>query len=337
VGEIHKNGMYVIIDWVANHTAWDNPWTKEHPEWYSKDSNGNFMPPMGTDWTDVIQLDLEHPGQRQGMIDAMKFWLTETDIDGFRCDVAWNIPVEFWNQVRNELEAVKPVFMLAEAEDPEHHVAAYDMSYGWTFHHLMNEIAKGNRPITAIDAYMLVESRSFPGDSYRMHFTSNHDENSWNGTEYERLGDGALTFAVLSATIPGMPLIYTGQEEPVKRRLEFFEKDTIEWKNLELEGFYKQLLDLKHKNPALWNGQYGGDFIRIENTAPDSVYSFYRELDNNRVLVLLNLSDSIQEFRLNRSKKMEAVYRNWFTGNPTDFKEDTAFKMAPWDYAVLVQ
>lgn len=286
VKKAHSLGMHVIIDWVANHSAWDNQWTVEHPEWYKKDSIGGFVSPY--DWTDVIALDFENKDLWDGMIDAMKFWLEETDIDGFRCDVAGMVKVEFWNKAKEELDKIKPVFMLAEAEEPVHHEKAFDMSYGWEFHHIMNKIAQEEMNITDIDKYFAKQDTMFPADAYRMHFTSNHDENSWNGTEYERLGDATETFAVISATIPGMLLIYSGQEAALDKRLEFFEKDEISWEELKLEKLYTSLIELKEANRALWNGQYGGNYKKVKSDNEQNIYVFSREKDNNSVIVITN-------------------------------------------------
>ena len=210
VAQAHEQGMYVILDWVANHTAWDNYLVEQHPEWYAKNDNGEMISPF--DWSDVVQLDYNQPGLRDYMADALKFWVTEANVDGFRCDVAEMVPTDFWNRARAELDQIKPVFMLAEAEVPEHHEYAFDMSYGWEFHHIMNNIAKGTMNADNIQEYLTKEAGRFPANAYRMQFITNHDENSWNGTVFERLGDAVETMAVLSYTIPGMPLIYSGQE-----------------------------------------------------------------------------------------------------------------------------
>jgi len=294
VYEAHTYGMHVILDWVANHSAPDNPLVKLHPDWYTKDSLGNVpTPPAGTDWTDVADFDYASKSLEEYMISAMKFWVDQTKIDGFRCDVADMVPLSFWQKARVELlKSNKYIFMLAECEKPQYHQAAFDATYCWSIHHVMNEIAKETK--NADDLVKLIEedAQKFPPDAMRMQFTSNHDENSWNGTEYERLGKGAETFAVLTFTIPGFPLIYSGQEAANKKRLKFFDKDEINWKEKPLNEFYKTLLGLKRRNPALWNGIAKGDFKRVNNS-PNTLI-FERVNGNHKVLAIFNLSPKKQ-------------------------------------------
>ncbi|MAL16202.1 MAG: alpha-amylase [Balneola sp.] len=287
VDEAHALGMKVIIDWVANHTAWDSPWT-ENPEWYELNEEGNFMPPRGTDWTDVIQLNFENQEMRAAMVDAMEYWVRDFDIDGYRCDVAGMVPLDFWKDARASLDEIKPVFMLAEDEGPQMH-EAFDMTYAWTYAHLIREIAAGNEGFEALDSLMEVEATKFPESAYRMYFTSNHDENSWNGTDPGMYGENFENFAVLSATIDGMPLIYNGQESVLDKQLEFFEKDEIEWKEYELTQFYTMLLQLNEENEALWNGQYGGD-LSIYNS-PEETFAYRRDKGDDWVFVYLNNGD----------------------------------------------
>ena len=245
VNQIHSMGMYVIIDWVANHTAWDNVWVKEHPDFYTKDSLGNFVPPV-PDWHDVIDLNYDNKELWQYMIDAMKYWVEECDIDGFRCDVAGMVPLDFWKTAHAELDKIKNVFMLAEAEGPELH-EAFDMTYSWELLHLMNNVAQGKKDVQSIRDYFQKEKNQYPPDAYRMRFTTNHDENTWNGTEFERMGEAAETFDVFTCVIPGMPLLYSGQEAGLNKRLDFFEKDTIEWKDSKYKFLYTTSISRKRK------------------------------------------------------------------------------------------
>jgi glycosidase len=296
----HENDMKVIIDWVANHSAFDNIWTKKHLEYYLLDTAGKVQPPLGTDWTDVAQLNYDNKALWTGMIDALKFWVKECDIDGYRCDVAEKVPTPFWDDARAALDSIKPVFMLAEAEKKEHHLKAFDMSYAWEFMHICNEIAKGTKKVTEIDEYLARQDSAFPASAYRMYFTTNHDENSWNGTGNERLGNARQVMDVLAFTIAGMPLIYSGQEGGEKypdgkaHRLRFFEKDTVNWNNYQYQDFYTKLFRLHKDNPAMWNGQYGGDLKKIKTSSDEQLYCFSRIKDNNHVVVLLNFSDKPQ-------------------------------------------
>ncbi len=285
VDEAHEMGFKLIIDWVANHTAWDNPWT-QNKDWYELTEDGNFMPPRGTDWSDVIQLDYSNKDMRAAMTDAMVYWVREFDIDGYRCDVAGMVPTDFWINVHKEMDKVKDVFMLAEDGEPELLHEAFDMNYAWEYAHVIREIAKGEQTFEELDSLFARDNRRFPDNSYRMYFTSNHDENSWNGTDPEMYGDNFENFAVLSATVKGMPLIYNGQESGLDKRLEFFEKDEIEWKNYKYTDFYTMLLNLNTNNEALWNGQYGGKTIRIPS--PEGTYAYFREKGDHKIMVALN-------------------------------------------------
>ena len=331
VDSIHKQGMHVIIDWVANHTSWDNKLIKEHPDWYKKDSTGKFVAPY--DWTDVVCLDYKKPELRKYMTETMCWWVKNTNIDGFRCDVAGLVPVDFWMDTRKALDQIKPVFMLAEAEEAPLH-QAFDMTYTWDLYNVMNKIAKGEKNANDIAKYLLKNDSLYPQNAYRMYFTSNHDENSWNGTEYERLGDGAKTFAVLTATLPGMPLIYTGQEMAFNKRLRFFEKDTIIWKDVKLYGFYKNLLTLKVDNKALWNGEAGGKLTRVNSTNDKAVFAFLRQKDENTVFVILNLTAKPQTVTF-KGKNYAGDYKSGISGKPMKFVADTPIQLKPWDYLIF--
>lgn len=333
VKKIHAMDMYVLIDWVANHTSWDNDLITNHPDWYKHDDKGKIIAPV-PDWTDVAGLDYTQKGLRDYMTDALKFWVKETDIDGFRCDVAGMVPTSFWDSARGELDKIKPVFMLAEWESPELHFHAFDMTYGWKFHHFLNQVAQGKKPASALDGYFAEIDTLYGKDDYIMNFTSNHDENSWNGTEYERMKDAAQVMALLTYTTPGMPLIYSGQEEPLRKRLAFFDKDTIKWKNLSLAPFYKWLNHMKHENIALWNGSKGGSFIRVKTNADSSMYCFIRERKNNKIFVITNLSGRQQEATL-LGNYHAGDYINLFDNSEVSFSADEPIVVQPWSYLVL--
>ena len=228
VGQAHKMGFKVIIDWVANHTAWDNKWITEHPDWYKQDSTGNIM--SAFDWTDVAKLNYDNKEMRKAMIESMKYWIVNCDIDGFRCDVAGEVPADFWEDARAELQKTKPLFMLAENEDkPELYKKAFDAAYGWNMcNGIFSNIAKGKDSLQSIVRLQQKIDSTLTEGSFKMNFTTNHDENSWNGTTREKYGDGEKAFAVLSYTLPGMPLVYSGQEAGLNKRLQFFIKDTID-------------------------------------------------------------------------------------------------------------
>ena len=332
VNSAHEQEMYVLLDWVANHTAWDNALATDHPEWYEHGSKGNFVSPY--DWTDVIQLDYFNEGLRDYMIDAMKYWVTEVDVDGYRCDYPGQVPVEFWNKARKELDQIKPVFMLAEDEDHRNLLEdAFDINYSWEFFHLMNQVAKGEQVVTELDSSLLKEEAVYPKEVYRLRFITNHDENSWNGTIEERLGDAAKAFAVLTFTVPGMPLIYSGQEIGLNKRLQFFEKDPIEWKESELENFYSTLTNLKKENPALWNGSFGGEYIKMNNTN-NNVFSFIRVKDDHKVIVILNLTGVEQAVDVFTGAHT-GTYREIFMDENHDIPQKISMHLSPWKYLVF--
>lgn len=312
VDEAHERGMKLIIDWVPNHTAWDHPWVSEHPEYYAKDSTGAIT--YEADWTDIALLNYDNKELWPKMIDAMKYWITEADIDGFRVDHASHeIPMAFWEEAVPAIDKEKEgLFWLAEWDDPKLH-PVFDASYPWGYFHMTTEIADNEAPLNTIDEYISREDSLFPEHAYRMYFTSNHDENSWNGTDKELFGDNFQNFAVLAATIDGMPLVYNGQESGLYERLEFFKKDTIDWKDYKYQDFYATLFDLKDRNEALWNGQYGGEFEKVANDQEDKVYSFKRVKGKREVFVVLNFSE--QSVPVNfPAIETDTEYTNTFTG-----------------------
>ncbi len=336
VNSAHDMGFYVMLDWVPNHTAWDNPLAAEHPEFFMKDSTGEFIPPIGTDWTDVIQLDWSQAGLHDYMIEALSFWV-KLGVDGFRVDHPHKTPKEFWERARVELEKIQPVLMLAENEEQTYFLEkGFDMNYAWELHHLMNRVAQGKDSVRALTRYFKKEEEMFPPDVYRMRFLSNHDENSWQGTIEERMGEAHKAFAVFMFTIPGTPLIYNGQEACLSKRLEFFKRDPIEWEECELTGFYQFLIRMKKENVALWNGAFGGPMKRIKTSKERRVFAFSREKNGNEVIVFLNLS------RRNTSIKPElddvkGDYSDFFTNEKVTLPFKDSLNLEPWGYTVLIK
>ncbi|MGQ1889046.1 alpha-amylase family glycosyl hydrolase [Thermophagus sp. OGC60D27] len=333
VQKAHEMDMHLILDWVANHTAWDHPWIAEHPQWYTKNEAGEIIPPV-EDWTDVADLDYSNAQLREAMIDAMAYWVKEADIDGFRCDVAGMVPVDFWEAAREALENIKPVWMLAEDEAEINLLNnAFNANYGWEFHHIMNGVAKGEKNALDVAAYFQKIDTLYPKGSWPMQFTSNHDENSWNGTAPERLGKALKTMAALTFTVEGMPLIYSGQEVGLNKRLRFFDKDTIEWKESEMTPFYQTLTKLKKENPALWNGTAGGHLQIITTNAPENIFAFVREKENNRVVAFFNLSD--QSVSLFSENGPQGNFTDLFSGNTVSLPAD-GLLLQPWDFKIFI-
>ncbi len=355
VNKAHELGMYIILDIAVNHTAWDHQWITEHPEYYTRIEEGTtpwkeewmeahpeyysfleknrFTYPMDegeTDWWDTADLNYENEDVRNEFYKILRYWVSEFNVDGYRCDVAAMVPTDFWNEARKQLDEIKPVFMLAEADKEELHEYAFDMTYGWPMHHVWNQIAQGKESMNYLVSEYEKEKSRYGSNDYRMNFITNHDENSWNGTIAERLGDAAKTFAVMSVTTPGMPLIYSGQEACLDKRLKFFEKDSINWeKNCCMNDLYRTLLKLKKENPALWNGDFGGTLERINTTADDKIYAFARTKDEHQVITILNLSNEDIDFELlqtNNNQNLTELF--------TEEALENNYKFKAWDYKV---
>ena len=304
VAAAHKLGLKVILDWVANHTAWDHVWTAANKDWFKLNASGQVYPvtfnegqPSEEHWDDVIALNYKSEGLRSAMVEAMKFWVREVDLDGFRCDVASLVPTDFWVRARKELDALKPMFMLAESDSVDlHSSGAFDMTYSWDLaDQVFKKIGKGEAGAPLLREWLGKQPAGYPAHAYRMRFTSNHDFNSWHGTDADLYGDAYQALAVLSFTLPGMPLIYNGQGSRLTKKLEFFEKDAIAWKSYELTGFYQQLIALKHKHPALAAGQYGAPVTLLASQS--DVVAFERRLGKDVVRVAVNLSKAEQAWQ----------------------------------------
>jgi len=334
----HEMGFKIIIDWVANHTGWDHVWTKEHPDYYLKDTATNdFKTPSGME--DIIELDYKNPALRNAMTDAMMFWVNECDIDGFRCDLASWVDLSFWKEARGKIDAVKQLFWLGEFDELEkpEYGEAFDASYTWTWMHGTEDFYK--KHLATDSLYTILKKYDDLGDStMRTWFTTNHDENSWNGTEYEKYGDMAKTLAVFSMTWNGIPLLYSGQELPNRKRIKFFDKDAIQWTgNNELHDFYKTLLNLHSDHPALRAGDPTVQTFRIKTTDSKNVFAYLRKKDNKEVLVVFNLSvqkdlhfDIIDE-------NVTGIFKNAFSGAANDFTTEKSFEMQGWEYLVYVK
>lgn len=349
VKQAHSMGFRVIIDWVANHSGCDNKWVSQHPDWYVHDSLGHFVSPF--DWTDVYKFDYSSQPLRTAMLGAMRFWVKETGIDGFRCDVAGEVPTDFWNATRASLDSIKPVFMLAEADKPELTRAAFDLCYNWPLKDLFGAIARtqgenkaplapGTKPpvrtAVYIDSVLAHQAAHYPADADVMNMITNHDVNSWEGTEFLRLGKGVKAFAVLTYTLPGVPLIYTGQETGFNHSFAFFVKDTPpDWTENKYFEFYRKLNELKHSQPALSMGTAGAPMQRY-HTADANAYVFSRTNERGGVYVFVNLSGATVSLaytdRHPALGKGKAIPVNFFTGRAENFPT----MLAPWQYKVLV-
>ena len=329
---IHEHDMKVIIDWVGNHSSWDNGLTKSHPDWYLHDYKGDFIPPIGWDWSDVIVFDYEQEGLRNYMTEVLDYWVREYDIDGYRCDVAGYVPTDFWLSARRSLESIKPVFLLAEWDDRAMHYA-FDMSYAWELEEIMHHVAQGQKNATAINAYIAKMINSTRLTEIKMTFTSNHDKNSWEGTVFGRFGKAAENFAAMTFVLEGMPLIYSGQEVGLKRSLSFFDKDQIEWGDHPFNSLYARLNKLKKDNKALWNGEWGGRMLPLKTDLPEQVNVIYREKDGSKVLGMFNASDKEVTFTI-QDKLYSDDYKSFKGRNTVTLTDDQEFTLGPWGYQI---
>lgn len=331
----HELGMYVILDWVANHTAWDNLLVSEHPEWYARDWKGDFCPTPWWDWTDIIDLDFDNANLRRWMADAMVHWVRVADIDGYRCDVAGFVPTDFWEQVRRQLDAVKPVFMLAEWESRDLHTRAFDMTYAWSWNEAMHHIAVGKADVEALRVYYAWNDKAYSDDSIRMLFVSNHDKNAWEGTEYEQFGDALEAAIVLSVVSDGMPLIHNGQEAGNDRRLQFFERDPITWRDHPMAEFYRGLFTLKRQNTALWNGRWGARMVNVPNDAHSSALSFVRQNDHDGVLAVFNLSPEPRTVTCSGGPQA-GRWTDYTSGEQVEVGDRWSVDLPAWGWRVLL-
>ncbi len=340
LAKAHELGMKVILDWVANHTAPDSEWTK-NDGWHYRDSLGNLM--VQYDWTDISKLNYNNQDMRAAMKQAMNWWMDSIGIDGFRCDVAGEVPTDFWNDAMAEIRAKHPnMFTLAEDEDKAQELTetAFDMYYGWTLHHLMNGVAQGKKTVEDLWDYFAKVDTTIRQEAIRMNFTSNHDENSWNGTEFERMGDASNLFAAFTYVVPGMPMIYTGQMSGNHHRLEFFEKDTIDRvENAPQKALYKALNDLRANNRALWSNEKGAPMVRIENDN-SSVFSCVRQKScpkhgENTVIAIMNMSATPQNVTL-KTNNLAGEYQ-CLCGKTITIDTTYVVELQPWKHMILTK
>ncbi len=326
VRQVHEMDMKLIIDWVANHTGWDHVWTKEHADWYMKDANGNFT--EENNWKDVIDLNFENNDMKAAMINAMKFWIKEFDIDGFRCDMAHLVPLDFWREARTQCDAIKPMFWLAECDVEQYH-EVFDVSYAWHWMHVTEKMMRNTAHLQQVKEVLM----STPQTVKKLYFTTNHDENSWNGTEYEKYGKAAKSMAVFTCIWPGMPLIYGGQEVPLTKRLKFFDKDEIEWSNKQpaMHEFYKTLLTLRRKNSALHDG---AQINFLEINEDKKILAYLLSNKEERVLVLLNFSAEEKNKIKIDNTLLAGKFINKFTELTYSLKANETFELQAYEYLI---
>ena len=334
----HALGMRVLLDWVANHTSRDARWLMEKPaDWYERDASGEALVPW--DWTDTAKLNYANREVWRGEIDAMRYWVEEFDVDGFRCDMAMLVPIEFWQEVSAELHHIKPdIFMLAEAEEDNLFDNAFNMSYQWNIHHIMCDIAKGARRVWDLRNAIHAERAKYPREAMRLSFTSNHDENSWSGSEQSRFGLALDTMTAMTFLMPStMPLIYTGQEVGYDHSFSFFDRDPIpdeHYHDTRATEFYRRLCALKHREMALAAGERGGEVVEIENNAKDCMMTFVREVGDSRVVAIVNLSPYTIHADFHTGI-YAGNYRDALSGERVRLDSHVERDIAPWHFQIL--
>ncbi len=334
VAAAHAQGLHVILDWVANHTAWDNPMVTQHPDWYEKNWDGRHQSTPWWDWADIIDLDYSKPALRQYMTDAMKYWVRAADIDGFRCDVAGYVPIDFWENARAELDAIKPVFMLAEFDQRDLHARAFDASYAWKWNNALADIAAGKADVGALFGYYSELESAWPKTAMRMLHTENHDQNSWEGTEFERFGPALNAAIALSFTGDGLPMIYSGQEAGNDKRLKFFERDPIIWRDHPNAALFTALIAFRKRHPALDNAPWGATMVKVTNSAPQQVFSFVRQKGADKILAVFNFSGAAQTVRLTDGP-FAGRYRDFADGRTVTIAKETSLALKPWSFQLL--
>ncbi len=329
VQHAHSLGFKVIIDWVPNHTSPDNPWIKSHPDFYKHDANGNTV--YDADYTDTRNLDYSNQELRDSMIAVMEYWINDTGIDGFRCDHVDPIPADFWTECITDLRKLKDVFMLAESENQKFHYAGFDVTYAWNIMWATVDVAQGKHSLQYLDSVLNQNFTTFPKNAERMYFTSDHDENSWNGTEFEKYGDAYKAFAVFTQTMyESVPLIYSGQEAPNKKRLKFFTRDPINWDGYAMAPFYDTLLHLRIKDEAL---AANAAYKKIPTANDDAIFAYIRQKGKHKILVVLNLSPQPQHFTI-KEQELYGDPLNIFTRHKEKLFQNHVYEMKPWDYLV---
>jgi alpha-amylase len=329
VKAIHDRDMKVIIDWVPNHTGADHRWITEQPDFFVKDSTGK--PAVAFDWADVRQLDYKNTVMQDSMIQSMKWWIQETGIDGFRVDVAWNIPASFWKKCLPQIKAMGEKFMLAEGDSAYLAKSGFDAVYPWHMFKMMEKIAKGERPAFGLDSVKAESDTLYLPGTIQMYFTSNHDENSWNKADHGTFpGAVHAPFAVFTQTMANsVPLVYSGQEEPLARALKFFDKDSIAFSKYERSKFYATLHKLRQANDAL---SADAGFRKIAAGDSTAVYAFVREKGTRKVLVVLNLSGKEQTITI-KDTVLAGKPFNIFGGSDEEVL-NKVWQLEPWGYAV---
>lgn len=333
VDSMHARGMHLILDLVANHTAWDHPWLEKHPDLYSDGPINGFTVPVlngdTTDWTDVVELSYDNPETRQKMIDVMQYWVREFGVDGYRCDVAHAVPLDFWKNAIDSVEAHKEVLMLAEAAEPEMHEVGFDMSYAWPFYGALKRVWEEKSPVRTLATQVDTTLANLPGAAQRLRFTTNHDETMWDAPPpalFDSL-EGSKAAFVLATTLPGAPLVYNGQELGVADTVSFFARTPYDWEqDAPITDFYRTYLTLYGNSPALQEGT-----LSVHTPKAKDVLVYERSAANDTMLIAVNVRDASKRVPI-PDAHADASLNNALTGSPV---EGETMDLEPYGYRLL--
>ena len=337
VDAAHAQGFKVILDLVANHTAWDNALRTEHPDWYEKSWDGDFRPTPWWDWSDIVDLDWSKSGVREHVGGAMEYWVREFGIDGYRADVAGYVPLDFWETMRPRLDAIRPVFMLGEVQQTAWHHKAFDATYGWDWHNTSKNVAQGKGNATSFYGYYAENESLWPRQAMRMTYIENHDSNAWEGTMAENYGPALNAMTALSFTGEGLALVHNGMEACNAKRLEFFEKDAIDWSQAEgcdYAALVKELIAFRKANPALENGKWGARMHQVVTDRPQEVLAWARQEEGNKVVGLFNFSGSEVTAKL-ADGLAAGTYDEFRAADKVTLKAGDSVTLPAWGFRLL--
>ena len=333
VEEAHKKNMAVILDWVANHTSWDNAWITAHPDWYQKDANGNIIIPPGTNYNDVAQLDFTNTEMRSGMIDAMSYWVYSANIDGFRCDYADFVPQNFWSEAITALRKIKKnqnILMLAEGSKVSQFAAGFDYTFGFNFFSTLEKVFKENKSATTLqDSNATEYANNYNPENRIVRYTTNHDVNLSDGTPLELFGGkkGSISAFVVASYMNSVPMIYNGQEVGYNKRIDYFNRTPIDWSTADLDMLaeYKKIIAFRNSSNALKKGTYKG-------YSSDAISAFTMETTTEKVFVLSNLTTATVNYTIPVSLS-KLTWKDGFTG--AAITASTQISLLPFEYKVL--
>ncbi|MDD5766175.1 MAG: alpha-amylase family glycosyl hydrolase [Candidatus Marinimicrobia bacterium] len=331
----HQAGIRVILDIACNHSAWDNPWLSEHPDWYTQDSSGEIISP-NEDWTDVADLNYDNDGLRKAMIEALESWVKNFNIDGYRMDVAEMVPNDFWEEALPRLQKIKPdILMLAEGDQPGLHSSAFHLTYAWNTRHILHKILVTGSLATDLFKDLEKEYYRYPKNSVRMRFTENHDEPrsaAFFGKQQARVA-AAIVF-----TLPGVPMIYNGQEIGESIVPSLFEKSGINWRRGDsaTENLFSDLIALRRSSISLRRGS----FSPLINSLPEKIVSFMRFTEAETMLIVVNMSPEIESCKISLKDiygKSTGKNLELKIGHPEfSMKNDTlSVRLKPGDFGIF--